>query len=604
MSNSAGAAPQGLPDLKLLIRPESIRGLTKFPDEQRAKYVDGVTDLWHQIENNSPDSDDYRKAHRRLAEVTRNVKVTLQKINAVTNAQSNGVRPASSGQPGQPAQQETRPPVLNTQGGGQPQAPEPFSQRVVEEVKKLNIVAPTHLHGNETATRQWIRDAQRKYADNLQKVESASKRLSQFHQAAAARSQQGKPLTQQENENYQTQVQRLEQTQETLQQQLQGFRAQQEAYKGQQPQAQGNTVTNATPNINQAQHASTQLQNPLTGGGGLPHVKQENQGQPHTLSSAVDAARNQGNSAARSNMSPHNSGPTTQPPTSQPLNSRPQSSQTQVSHSHPPLNINTTSAPQHNSPRVAPSHSSTMPHEPVPLSHSDAVVAARSYSQPNIAQQTPQSATHGPSSDQRNQNNHAKMPIPKDLNLPPTQPVSVGPSRPTLTNGPITMGPMGQPAIHRHPGYVLEGEGERVLSKKKLEELVRQVTGGTGVEGEEGEGLTAEVEEVWHTSSDPSLPFSFGAQMTLTIIQTLLQVADEFVDQVIVAACRLAKVRQSSTLELRDLQLILERNYNIRVPGYASDELRTVKKVIPAQAWTQKLSAVQAAKVTGGKGDL
>ena len=500
MSNPAGTAPPGLPDLKLLIRPEYIRNLTKFPEEQRVKYVNGVTDLWHQIETNNPNSEEYRKAHQRLAEVTRNVKVTLQKINAVTATQQNGVRPASSGQPGQPGQLETRPPVLNTQGGGQPQTSEPFSQRVIDEVKKLHIVAPTHLHGNETASRQWIRDAQRKYADLLQKVESASKRLNQFHQAATARNQQGKPLNQQENENYQTQVQRLEHTQKEVQNQLQSFRALQEAYKGQQSQAQGNAGVNAPSIISQAQHPSTQVQNPLTGGGGLPHVKQENQGQPHTLSSAVDAARNQGNSAARSNMSPHNSGQTTQPPTSQPLNSRPQSSHTQVSHSHPPLNINTTSGPQHNSPRVAPSHPSTMPHEPVPLSHSDAVVAARSYSQPNIAQQTPQSATHGPSSDQRNQNNHAKMPIPKDLNLPPTQPVSVGPSRPTLTNGPITMGPMGQPAIQRHPGYVLEGEGERVLSKKKLEELVRQVTGGTGVEGEEGEGLTAEVEEVWHTS--------------------------------------------------------------------------------------------------------
>lgn len=86
--------------------------------------------------------------------------------------------------------------------------------------------------------------------------------------------------------------------------------------------------------------------------------------------------------------------------------------------------------------------------------------------------------------------------------------------------------------------------------------------------------------------------------------QTLLQVADDFVDQVIVSACRLAKLRQSSTLELRDLQLILERNYNIRVPGYASDELRTVKKTQPTPGWAQKLSAVQAAKVTGGKGDL
>ena len=71
--------------------------------------------------------------------------------------------------------------------------------------------------------------------------------------------------------------------------------------------------------------------------------------------------------------------------------------------------------------------------------------------------------------------------------------------------------------------------------------------------------------------------------------------ADDFVDQVIIAACRLAKLRESSTLELRDIQLILERNYNIRVPGYASDELRTVKKTQPTPGWAQKLSAVQAA---------
>ena len=75
-------------------------------------------------------------------------------------------------------------------------------------------------------------------------------------------------------------------------------------------------------------------------------------------------------------------------------------------------------------------------------------------------------------------------------------------------------------------------------------------------------------------------------------------------DQVVTAACKLAKLRTSQTLELRDIQLVLERNYNIRIPGYASDELRTVKKVQPTPQWTQKLAAVQAAKVTGGKGDI
>lgn len=81
--------------------------------------------------------------------------------------------------------------------------------------------------------------------------------------------------------------------------------------------------------------------------------------------------------------------------------------------------------------------------------------------------------------------------------------------------------------------------------------------------------------------------------------------ADDFVDDVVTSACKLAKLRASSTLDIRDIQLILERNYNIRIPGYASDEIRTVKKFHPAQGWTQKMSAVQAAKVTGGsKSDL
>jgi transcription initiation factor TFIID subunit 12 len=46
----------------------------------------------------------------------------------------------------------------------------------------------------------------------------------------------------------------------------------------------------------------------------------------------------------------------------------------------------------------------------------------------------------------------------------------------------------------------------------------------------------------------------------------MLMLADEFVDNVITAACRIAKLRESATLDIRDIQLILERNYNIRVP--------------------------------------
>ncbi|EPQ56944.1 hypothetical protein GLOTRDRAFT_73406 [Gloeophyllum trabeum ATCC 11539] len=54
----------------------------------------------------------------------------------------------------------------------------------------------------------------------------------------------------------------------------------------------------------------------------------------------------------------------------------------------------------------------------------------------------------------------------------------------------------------------------------------------------------------------------------------LLDIADEFIDSVTNFGCRLAKHRGGDTLEVRDLQLHLERNHNIRIPGFSSDETR------------------------------
>lgn len=68
-------------------------------------------------------------------------------------------------------------------------------------------------------------------------------------------------------------------------------------------------------------------------------------------------------------------------------------------------------------------------------------------------------------------------------------------------------GVMGNPVLAKLPVVQMEGEGERVLNQKKLNDLVRQVCGGQ-VEGQEGaSALTPDVEEV---SRRPSYPHIFS----------------------------------------------------------------------------------------------
>lgn len=165
----------------------------------------------------------------------------------------------------------------------------------------------------------------------------------------------------------------------------------------------------------------------------------------------------------------------------------------------PQINPHQANAHQHqnsNSPHLQ-SATSNAPGPPVPLSHQAAVSAAnRSYTDPQRTNTPLQQGGQGNfGSREREQLNNPKMPIPRHLNVTSPNPVHMGQARPTMsgpTNG--APGPMGQPVIPRPPPFQLEGEGDRVLSKRKLDELVRQVTGGSE------EALTSEVEEVSRTA--------------------------------------------------------------------------------------------------------
>ena len=153
-------------------------------------------------------------------------------------------------------------------------------------------------------------------------------------------------------------------------------------------------------------------------------------------------------------------------------------------------------------------------------------------------------------------------------------------NRPTLAGG-VANGIgqlLGTPSVLRMPTYdlsstggpsALPDNGGRVLTKRKLSELVNSIG------ADEGDGKTTidgDVEEL------------------------LLDLADEFISSVTGFACRLAKHRKVDSVDVKDIQLHLERNWNIRIPGYAMDEIRSTRKWQPTQAYNQKKQGVEISK--------
>lgn len=85
------------------------------------------------------------------------------------------------------------------------------------------------------------------------------------------------------------------------------------------------------------------------------------------------------------------------------------------------------------------------------------------------------------------------MPIPTHFSLPHPVPVSIPAGRPSLTGGANTAANsvLGTPAIIKQPAFEFDEGGMGLLSKRKLEELVKQI--------DPEEKLDPDVEEVTKT---------------------------------------------------------------------------------------------------------
>ncbi|KAG4259701.1 transcription initiation factor TFIID subunit 12 [Fusarium proliferatum] len=542
----------------------------------------------------------------------------------------------------------------------------PVPDHIQQHVNKVNFRAPQSVIDKSAAeATKWIEEIKERYTRALMTMDASKQKMAQIDKIINDRAAAGQPFKEDELRQLQLKKDQQLKAHTDAHKWVDSVRKQQGSLQGTgqtqaqaqaQPQAQNSARLSQQGSQPVQQAAATQQNQPQ----GQSRPQQQQQQQTQAAQNQPQAAQQQNNAqtntapvnaavevakqqlAAVSRASPVNGTPGTAPAQVRPAQGTPQpgrqqlpAAQVQVKQEPgaPPMNPVMASAAaqnqagtptQQNAPRIPTPQQAATASAPVTaagpqqaLSHSAAMDLANQKAintpgsasvpgrpaatgtptpgsavnqgvmGPNVPQQpTPQGHPHAHPPQPQQTPMQSKMPIPKVLPEKATavpQGVSVGggvsAGRPTMSQGSGTLGGvMSQPAMARIPAYNHEAEGDHVLSKKKLDELVRQVCGGPA-EGQDGNLLTPEVEE------------------------NVLNMADSFVDSVLHAACRNSKERGSKVLEIRDIQLVLERTYNIRVPGYSSDELRTVRKIQPSTGWIAKMSAVQAAKVMPGKGE-
>ncbi|PCD41514.1 hypothetical protein AU210_004062 [Fusarium oxysporum f. sp. radicis-cucumerinum] len=579
----AGQAQQRPPPM---YQPNQIRNLPTLSDEEKSKYEAGLQGLWNKANNSPQNSPDHIAARQKIIEFSKMLITKIQQRRSQQmqgqNAQNQQARPqqmqqnaAGQANQAQPQQQAAGAAAGNQSAAAAAVRRNPVPDHIQQHVNKINFRAPQSVIDKSAAeATKWIEEIKERYTRALMTMDASKQKVAQIDKIINDRAAAGQPFKEDE----------LRQLQLKKDQQL---KAHTDAHKWVDSvrKQQGTAVSRASPVNGTPGATSAQVRpaqgTPQPGRQQLPaaqvQVKQEPGAAPINPVMASTAAQNQAGTPTQQNA-PRIPTPQQAAAASAPVTAA--GPQQALSHSAAMdlANQKAINTPGSASVPGRPAATGT----PTPGSAVNQGVMG-----PNVPQQpTPQGHPHAHPPQPQQTPMQSKMPIPKVLPEKATavpQGVSVGggvnTGRPTMSQGSGTLGGvMNQPAMARIPAYNHEAEGDHVLSKKKLDELVRQVCGGPA-EGQDGNLLTPEVEE------------------------NVLNMADSFVDSVLHAACRNSKERGSKVLEIRDIQLVLERTYNIRVPGYSSDELRTVRKIQPSTGWIAKMSAVQAAKVMPGKGE-
>ena len=486
-----------LPEDKL-IKPGQVQNLGFLTMEQKQKYHDGIEKLWRNM-HMPPGSDEKMEAWQRLSELSTRLKTQMLKWKQENGQPIQGgqIRPGMMGQQDPTVamqqaaarqmlqQQQQQRQQQQQQQQQQPSANPEYSAHVRQEATNFQPAIPPDVRQRSPEEqKQWVNGQKRSYAVILQTYEQARNQMQQLTVQVNARRQE-RPLNPNEQQaaankhrqitaamqEAQSKIVQFKRQHDQMNQHLQAQQqAQQQQTQQRQPQVQPTTQPSEEQLVPQKQEP-TDLDNAV-------QIKTENEG----TDAQVDGATRPSTGVQEPKPPPVQ----TQP--SQPTTNAPPAP-LQNTKAAGPAPIQQTS-PQTSQPGSGPA--------PYPLTHQAAISRAQSYNQSSTPSHGHPATQTQSQNIQREQppstNTMNQRPANRPLNVPPLAAASMPPARPSMAGGQGPVGSMGQPALQTYPGFLLQGEGDHVLSKNKLQELVREVTGGAGGEG--SDTLDPEVEEV------------------------------------------------------------------------------------------------------------
>lgn len=90
------------------------------------------------------------------------------------------------------------------------------------------------------------------------------------------------------------------------------------------------------------------------------------------------------------------------------------------------------------------------------------------------------------------------------------------------------------------------------------------------------------------------------------VADILVDIAENFLESITRSGCSLAKHRKSTTLEAKDILLHLEKNWNMSLPGFGGDEIKSYRRQITSDIHKERLAVIKksmaATEATHAKG--